>query len=337
MCSQHCLTFERKAICLLSPFEDLLLNVSPIFKTASIFTLMDLCATRLSHQRERFPSLRMNDCSAKINISTSSTTAELSVIQMTLQHPLPLVDPIPAVIFTDSRSSLVQLSNLDWATPFLHLQHVTSSALVLAEGREPRLAVLRQQDTHRHFFRLTTQHNEHPPRMLLTRSESFLHRVLTSSEAQLLLYNYWEPDITCALWLLPSPPANADVPRLHCRINYTPLVAAQLTLCYLYDSYEQNIRIVTDGSMRNDDSTSAFVILELRESHYYRLSVRSTTTAELHPILYAVNRMVSDTVLTSQCNRWVICTDSISAQELLKSMNQRSPVFIFAHNLLHAT
>lgn len=123
----------------------------------------------------------------------------------------------------------------------LGVPRAASGDLVFAKAREPPLAVLRQQETYRHFYRLTPQHFDHPlPCLLLTRTVSLLHFALTSSEAEVLSHTYWESDINCAPWLLPSPLVNTDVPGFHGRMNSAPVVAARLTLSYLHYSYRQH-------------------------------------------------------------------------------------------------
>lgn len=158
--------------------------------------------------------------------------------------------------------------------------------------------------------------------LCLARTESLLHPMFPLPEALLASYTYWEPGLSCEPWLLPSPPVNIDVPGLHRGMNSAPVVAAQLALSYLHDSYWEHTHTFTHGFTLNDCSTSAFVIPELRQSHCFRLSHPfSTTIAELHALFSAVNYMAHHTTAATQCRRWFICMDSRSVLELIDSMN----------------
>lgn len=149
-------------------------------------------------------------------------------------------------------------------------------------------------------------------------------------------HTYWGSDLTYEPSLLPYPPVNIDLPGLYGSKNSVP-VAAQLALSCRHDSYRQHTHIFTDGSTRDDGSTSSFVIPEKRESHCFCLfHPSSLTTAQPHAIISAAIYTARHANATTHSRRWHICTGSKSALEFIESMNQGSSPVIFAYKILQS-
>uniref|UniRef100_A0A224Z315 Tick transposon n=1 Tax=Rhipicephalus zambeziensis TaxID=60191 RepID=A0A224Z315_9ACAR len=141
----------------------------------------------------------------------------------------------------------------------LGVPRASASALVIAESRQPTFHALRFTGTCRHYFRLATQHANHPlHRAIQERSAARIHENIVRCKNLLPTHEYWSPCASHPPWRLSIPDIVTSIPGLT-RKNDLPVIRVkQLTLTHLYTTYEDHIHVYTDGSCLNQSSTSAF-------------------------------------------------------------------------------
>ncbi|XP_042144181.1 uncharacterized protein LOC121834543 [Ixodes scapularis] len=167
----------------------------------------------------------------------------------------------------------------------LGLPRATSSALVLAAAKEPPVTILRIQEVCRNFFRLSARplFND-----ILSRKGTNFLRTLNSVPMILPEQTHWVQDIHKPPWTLPLLDINMNIPGMETKASTNTHVARTLTLAHLLQKYDDNIHVYTDGSTKDEGSTSAFVVPQFNHSSSFRLSHHtSSTTAELHALLAA--------------------------------------------------
>ncbi|XP_040074364.1 uncharacterized protein LOC115317118 [Ixodes scapularis] len=200
----------------------------------------------------------------------------------------------------------------------LGLPRATSSALVLAAAKEPPVTILRIQEVCRNFFRLSARplFNE-----ILSRKGTNFLRTLNSVPMIIPEQTHWVQDIHKPPRTLPLLDINMNIPGMETKASTNTHVARTLTLAHLLQKYDDNIHVYTDGSTKDEGSTSAFVVPQFNHLSSFRLSHHtSSTTAELHALLAAA--MYIKNSLTA--NSWVICTDSKPALQSIKTLNTRN-------------
>ncbi|XP_040078107.1 uncharacterized protein LOC120849892 [Ixodes scapularis] len=200
----------------------------------------------------------------------------------------------------------------------LGLLRATPSVLVLAAAKEPPVTILRIQEVCCNFFRLSARpfFNE-----ILSRKGTNFLRTLNSVPMIIPEQTHWVQDIHKPPWTLPLLDINMNIPGMETKASVNTHVARTLTLAHLLQKYDDNIHVYTDGSTKDERSTSAFVVPHFNHWSSFRLSHHtSSTTAELHALLAAA--MYIKNSLTA--NSWVICTDSKPAPHSIKTLNTRN-------------
>ncbi|XP_040079323.1 uncharacterized protein LOC120850757 [Ixodes scapularis] len=200
----------------------------------------------------------------------------------------------------------------------LGLPRATSSALVLATAKEPPVTILRIQEVCRNFFRLSAR-----PLFIEILSRKGTNCLRTLNFVPLLIpeQTHWVQDIHKPPWKLPLLDVHMNIPGMETKASVNTHVARTLTLAHLQHKYDDNIHVYTDGSTKDEGSTSAFVVPQFNHSSSFRLSHHtSSTTAELHALLAAAIYIKN----SSTANSWVICTDSKPALQSINTLNTRN-------------
>ncbi|KAM7284207.1 uncharacterized protein ISCGN_001304 [Ixodes scapularis] len=200
----------------------------------------------------------------------------------------------------------------------LGLPRATSSALVLATAKEPPVTILRIQEVCRNFFRLSAR-----PLFIEILSRKGTNFLRTLNFVPLLIpeQTHWVQDIHKPPWKLPLLDVHMNIPGMETKASVNTHVARTLTLAHLQHKYDDNIHVYTDGSTKDEGSTSAFVVPQFNHSSSFRLSHHtSSTTAELHALLAAAIYIKN----SSTANSWVICTDSKPALQSINTLNTRN-------------
>lgn len=250
-------------------------------------------------------------CGAKWGGTTESLLAlHVAWIRPIVSYSLPLLHGLPAS--TERRLHLLLARSLRVC---LGLPRSTSSALVYAEARQPPLAVLRAKETCRNLFRIFTQHESHPLSGALTqRTATRLQDSVSSFQAVVPGFKRWKP--SKPPWTLPLLNVIYEIDGIRKKADMAPLVAAQMVLHHFHITHNDKTKIYTDGSCTEEASACAVLIPEIQEKRMYKLSHKSSsTTAELVAIFEAVKLICEN----SEPRKWVICTDSKPALQLIRN------------------
>ncbi|XP_040067805.2 uncharacterized protein LOC115318152 [Ixodes scapularis] len=203
----------------------------------------------------------------------------------------------------------------------LGLPRATSSALVLATpwtAKEPPVTILSIQEVCRNLFRLSGRPLFN--KILSRKGTNFL-RTLNFVPLLIPEQAHWVQDIHKPPWKLPLLYVHMNIPGMETKASVNTHVARTLTLAHLQERYDDNIHVYTDGSTKDQGSTSAFVVLQFNHSSSFPLSHHtSSTTAELHALLAAAIYIKN----SSTANFWVICTDSKPALQSINTLNTRN-------------
>ena len=193
----------------------------------------------------------------------------------------------------------------------LGVPRATSSSLVIAETRQSPFTVMRSIETCRHFFRLQTQHKNHPLALeILQRNRSCVHKEIKEKASILPSNEFFKSDVDYPPWLLTLPKVELSVDGIIRKNDMFVLAAQQLALYQIYMRYPDFIHVYTDGSSVPTSSTSAFIVPHLKVQDSFKLSrVTSSTTAELFAILSAIKFINS----VRDAQKWVIFSDSQAA------------------------
>lgn len=202
----------------------------------------------------------------------------------------------------------------------LGVPRATSGTLVIAEARQPPIPVLRLRETYRHFFRVFTQHTGHSlSQALPLRPGSRLHTLTPGYEELVPVHQPWH----CLRppWTLPPLQISLKIEGMEKKSAVSSLAAVQLSLCHLYTKHAGRTQIYTDGSCVQDSSACAFVVPSLGEGRLIKLShLTSPTSTELYAILEAVKFIA----FRQPAKKWIICSDSMSALELLCNIQAKN-------------
>lgn len=201
----------------------------------------------------------------------------------------------------------------------LGVPRATSSSLVIAETRQAPFPVMRTIETCRHFFRLQTQHKDHPLALeILRRDKSNAHEEIQSNVHILPRNEIWSSEMDYPPWLLAIPSIEFSVDGIIRKRDMFIQAAQQLALYQIHMRYPGYIQVYTDGSSITTSSTSAFIIPQLNIQESFKLCrTTSSTTAELFAILYAIKFINS----AADARKWVLFSDSQAALRSLSSTN----------------
>ncbi|XP_064479200.1 uncharacterized protein LOC135392416 [Ornithodoros turicata] len=240
-------------------------------------------------------------------MSTSSLlTAHKALIRQVMAYHLPVLHGISEASEKTLQSVLTRSLKVCLDVPV-----ASSNTLSTAEAREPPVDVLRTQETLRHYIRLRTQHDRHPPvRKVHRRNSSFSEAV--SPYCKTLPKRPSPCTILHPPWSLGCPRIYTTVPGVHHQKSNLPPSALEQYCLSMLENNQPRIAMFTDGATTKSGSAAAYVVPQHSKEGIVRLSHRtSSTTAELVAIHLAVRYIATH----ARPAHWIVYSDSKAGLE----------------------